>query len=510
MQFRKVGRRMASLVLLGSIGIAGIQGGLQADASETPEVAFKDVTKSAGVLLGPTMSFGSTWVDHDSDGDPDVFANRHWKLPTLYLNEGSRYRPHWEDFGPTAGWSVFDRHACAWGEASGDGVVDLYCASGAQKGEGTGPNQLWIQSANGFVNQSKAYGTQDLKGRSRHVNWIDYDSDGDLDIFVANKQREGAPSLMYRNDRGAFTKVDAGLSSEMNAIGSTWSDWDNDGDPDILVTRYYPEKAVAYENLGGAFEQVVLPGITDRHWSSSAWGDFDGDGWTDLQLVGLRSTSIFRNAAGSFAPVHNEGLEQGASSTWIDVDNDGDLDSFVVQARRSGRNRPDFFLIAAPHGFTRVGAGTAQGPRAGSGEVASVADHDRDGLLDLFVSNGATVDAETDVEGSWFLYKNRSEAGNWAALELHGPSRNPWGFGARVEVTADGLTVRRQLNDGMSLRAQSEVGHLHLGLGDNASASVRVEWPDGTADCSVLEAGTTLDLSIGGHPCTPVIKGVRP
>jgi hypothetical protein len=231
------------------------------------------------------------------------------------------------------------------------------------------------------------------------------------------------------------------------------------------------------------------------------WGDFDGDGWTDLHLVGNKRSVIMKNDQGALSAVHTMDLARGASSAWLDVDNDGDLDSFVVQGGKRGVNRPDFFLINDAGSFSVLRDDSFEGPAAGFGETASVADHDRDGRLDLFVTNGALVLRESRNEGKWVLLENRSAAGNWIRLRLDGDPWNPWGFGAHVLVDTDAVDFSREVTDGMTFRAQHQVGNLLLGVAAADQASIRVEWADGTEDCLSATSGSTVVASKGESPC---------
>ncbi len=493
-------RKVSHVALLAGVLFLSLIGTSSPDASGGVQVVapeFRDVTLSQNVAYDETLTWGASWVDHDSDGDPDLLANRHWKEIRVYRNVDSGYRLQHQKF-PEPTKKTFDRHTCAWGEADGLEGLDLYCGSGAGKGVGWGPNQLWLQTDGRFRNVSKAYGTRDGLGRSRQNNWIDYDGDGDLDIFVVSKLREGVPNVMFRNDRGDFTRVDVGLSDEMNGLASTWSDWDRDRDPDLIVTQLWPGPTVAYRNDDGRFTRVNLPGVTGKPWTSASWGDVNGDGWSDLSLVTHDKLMIMRNVRGQFTPAATFPMAQGRSSAWLDVENDGDLDVFVVQGRAGGVNRPDKLVLNQGATYSVVENDTLAGPTIGDGESVAIADHNRDGRLDAFVTNGANLDMDSEqIKGRWKLFENHSVGGNWVAVDIRGDDWNPLGYGARIRVDTAQGTYRRELNDGLTVRAQSEIGHQVLGIGPATSASIRITWPDGLTDCGWAAADTSIVVMRG-------------
>ena len=82
-----------------------------------------------------------------------------------------------------------DRHNCAWGEANGDGRPDLLCVQGTEVGN----NELWLNTPDGFVESADAYGLARPADRARTATWIDYDQDGDLDLFLGNVPASGHP-----------------------------------------------------------------------------------------------------------------------------------------------------------------------------------------------------------------------------------------------------------------------------------------------------------------------------
>lgn len=211
-----------------------------------------------------------------------------------------------------------------------------------------------------------------------------------------------------------------------------------------------------------------------------------------------------RNTRRGFRPIHHLKLREGRTSEWLDVDNDGDLDAFVVQGapktedRDSVTNAADFLLLNKRGRLVKNSDREIRGPRDGNGDAVSVGDYDRDGRVDLHVTNGY---GGPGWPGRAQLIANRSSGGNWLALELHGDPKNPFGMGARVRVRSGERTIWREVTDGFHHRVQSEVGYVHLGLGCRLTASVRIQWPDGTIDCLRSDAGVVALVMKGTLPC---------
>lgn len=450
------------------------------------------------MFSGKARTWGSAWADYDGDALPDLFVSRHFDDPKLYRNRGEGFTSVDDADLRVDG---MDRHSCAWGEVNGDDKPDLYCIQGAQMGRGTGPNQLFIQREGGdFVDAARDYGARDRLGRGRSLNWIDFDSDRDLDLFIGNAPREEAPNVLLRNDRGRFRPARAGVEEVFSTSASAWSDWDRDGDDDLVVLQTSPRHGVAYENQGGSFRPVGLPTVTEAGWLSAAWGDFNGDRWPDLHLIAKSRSVILRNRRGTFRPVHRMRVRSGRSSAWIDADNDGDLDLYVVQGAGqdppAGPQQRNFFLVKKKGGFVPRKHGSYRGSIEGSADGAAVADYDRDGRLDLFVGNGYE-----HVFANHNLLRNVSRAGNWAGVTLEGDAWNPFGFGAEIHVETATGDYWRQVNDGVVFRSQSEAGYIHLGLGQSVSARVEVLWPDGPRDCRELRHGERVILQQATSPC---------
>ena len=476
-------------------------------AAELIRPVLREVTGASGIATTSTMTFGATWSDFDLDGDPDLLVNRHWELPWFYENRGRSFEklpftlfthdPK-DPEDPTV-----DRHGCAWGEATGEGGPELVCTRGADKGMGTGPNQLFVFDGEDIDERATSLGVDDPFGRGRTVNWIDYDTDGDLDLFITNAVSKERGNAMFRNDRGLFIRVEVGIEpSHSEWPGSTVADWDNDGDTDILLLDG-SGGPTPYRNEDGRFQVAPELDLPDREWTSAAWGDFDGDGLTDLHLVAKKHSLVLKNQGGSFVATHRMSLEFGRTSAWFDVENDGDLDLFLVQgtrppARDDNPNTSDLMLLQDDGKFTRLNSGSWRGARIGNGDGVVVADYDRDGRSDLFVTNGHNP---SEFEGPSTMYRNGTGGGNSISVTLRGSRWNPWAMGARVLVESGDYERWYHVTDGVTARSQSEVGHLVIGLGDRTEAVVTVLWPRGSRDCFTARAGHNLVVVRGAGLC---------
>ena len=247
-------------------------------------------------------------------------------------------------------------------------------------------------------------------GDSRSVNWIDYDNDGDLDLFVTNGPSVKANNFLYKNNGdGTFTKVnDASVVNDPGSYdGSTWADYDNDGTIDVFSATWYGQKNSLHRQYKGTFEKINRGAIAnDLTFSETAsWGDYNNDGYVDLYLAnssGNKANNLYKNNGdGTFSKVtngpHVTETKTSRSVDWFDYDNDGDLDIFVANEGGENntlyRNMGDGNFIAVTTGVIVTDGGDSFG--------SSVGDIDNDGDLDLFVANHSN---QND-----FLYKNNGD-----------------------------------------------------------------------------------------------------
>ncbi|MGH7450164.1 MAG: FG-GAP-like repeat-containing protein [bacterium] len=301
----------------------------------------------------------------------------------------------------------------------------------------------------------------DDAGAARGVSWIDFNNDGFLDLFVTRGPRQGQTALLFRNDGGpnfAFTKITGSplVNDVARSDGSSWGDYDNDGDPDAYVVTWYGDRNLFYENNGnGTFTKITT--------SASAWGDYDNDGHLDLYVTnsgdpnatGPQRNFLYRNNGNkSFAKIASGApptdLFYSRGVNWIDYDDDGDLDLFVANEENQNNNLYQNLLkesSSATFQKVTMGAPVTDG---GSSWTASWGDYDNDGDLDLYVT-------QAYGQGSLknFLYRNLLMESDTPAFEkmATGPAVNDLGHSygfSWADFDQDGdldLFVARTLNE---------------------------------------------------------------
>lgn len=237
-----------------------------------------------------------------------------------------------------------------------------------------------IESGISFVHENAASSEKFLiETMGGGAAWLDYDGDGRLDFYVANSAGTDAfaPSVplrgaLYRNlGDGQFADVTAATSAGAEglfAMGVAVGDYDNDGDPDLVVTGY--ARSTLYRNDGkGAFEDVTqAAGVANAgKWATSAaWFDYDNDGLLDLVIINYLDWSPERNFhCGERRPGYR---------------------SYCHPNRYMGQE-PTLFRNRGDGGFDDVTESVGLAGQAGNGLGVVCFDYDRDGWMDIFVAN---------------------------------------------------------------------------------------------------------------------------
>ncbi len=234
-------------------------------------------------------------------------------------------------------------------------------------------------------------------GDSRSVNWIDYNGDGYLDLFVSNGPSGGQNNFLYKNNGdGTFEKI-SGLaitSDGRSSDGSSWGDFDNDGDPDLFVANWYNQNNLFYSNNGDGTFTLNSGSViaSDGGYSESGtWGDYNNDGLLDLYVCnseGNKRNFLYKNNGnGSFEKIITGPQSTDAfysrNADWIDYNNDGFDDLFVTNEANQNENLYEnnngesFTSLQIPSLLNFNGKSTS----------SSWADINNDGYFDLFVAN---------------------------------------------------------------------------------------------------------------------------
>ncbi|MCA1813924.1 MAG: FG-GAP-like repeat-containing protein [Halobacteriales archaeon] len=402
---------------------------------------------------------GACWLDVDQDGLLDLFVvngryvtqpelNARLPRSMLFRGLGSGFA----DATDASGAGLEGQHlGCAAGDYDNDGWPDLYVT-------GYGGGALLHNAQGVLTDVADDAGVRDATcgawlclGMS--ADWLDYDRDGCLDLFVDHYGRldlndpQGAlyqqENRLYRGDcRGQFQDrtLAANLTQVLPSYSSVASDLDNDGWPDLYVSNDGQPNDVYLNNGDGTFREADNEARDVRNGMGTAVGDFDHDGRMDIVTTNWLQTTngIFRARS------------------------DGGYDDLGTQ---------DVFLDAFPY----------------SGWAARWLDVNNDGHQDLAVVNGMTSDDGTiEVAEPMLLYENLADGtfqrqADDVGLDFQRP------LVARSAAWAD------YDDDGSMDVAVTEAGEapvhlfredprLHAGLARAEEASLEVRWPDGSAE----------------------------
>ena len=534
-----------------------------------PAVSFTDVTAVSGIdfvhvngsygekLMPETIGSGAAFIDYDNDGDQDLLLvnSSEWPghakgapaTPAFYRNDG---RGRFENVTLESGLAI---HCYGMGAAVGDfdndGWTDLYITA-------LGGNLLLRNDAGHFVDVTAEAGVAGLEDDwSTAAAFIDYDNDGDLDLFVGNyvlwsrkinleidfqvtglgraygapNHFTGAANRLYRNEGdGRFSDVShaAGIViidsvnqlPEGKTLGVAPVDYDGDGWIDLFVAND-TDRNFLYHNLGnGRFEETgALEGIAfDRNGKSTSAMGIDAAWFRNDDELGIgignfanEMSSLFVTADGA-APFADEAILEGFGPAsrlaltfglfFFDYDLDGRQDLFQA----NGHLENDINIVQPSQTY-------AQSPQLfwNCGEICRtrfVEVSDSGDLSMPLVGRGAAyadIDADGDLDivvvqngRRAVLLRNEQRLGHhWLRLRLQGRDSNRSAIGTRVELTAGGVKQRRLVMPTRSYLSQVELP-LTFGLGAAQRVdALRVTWPNGQVQhVRVGRIDTVLDI----------------
>ena len=440
---------------------------------------FTDVAVAAGVADADGRGNGGCSADYDNDGDADLYITN-YGISRLFENQGDgTFVEASAKTGVEEPYAGHRSTGCSWGDYDADGAPDLvvvrhmyehrsdlladpnYMVGGLtglvlyhNDGDGSFTNETLLlgdltRPAEGVpgVDEVKV---GNIWGAGFQPSWLDYDNDGDVDLYVVNDfGRALHANVLWRNDGpapdGGWTFVDvstgSGADVEIYGMSMAVGDYDQDGFFDIFITDIRGNVLLRNDGNGRTFT------------------DLAEDAGVNARMIGRR----VRVNWGSF---------------FFDYDNDSDLDLYIVSGYLGGDTvagnpleQPNILMRNEGDGsFTDVSwISGADDPGVGRGSV--YLDYDNDGCLDLLVAN---------LGQRARLFRNGCEWGNnWLAVDVVGTHGNRDGLGARLELEAGGRLQIREVASGHSHMGQN-VTTAHFGLADTARIdSLTVRWPSG-------------------------------
>ncbi len=381
---------------------------------------FANVTAKAGVG-DPGFSSAAVWFDYDNDGRLDLYVGNYVE------------------------WSAEKDIYCTL-----DNKNKSYCTPQTYKGQAA---TLYHNRGNGtFENVTQKAGVGDPAGKTLGAAMLDYDSDGWMDLFVAN---DTEPNKLYHNNKnGTFTDegIVAGVAfsaagTARAGMGVDAADYDGSGRPSVVIGNFTNESMALYHNDGSGL-------FTDEAATS-------GIGRTSAQSL-------------TFA------------TFFFDYDLDGQLDIFAANGHVSDDIavvQPNVKYAQPPHVFHNKGKKKFEEvtPKLGRalqraivGRGGAYGDYDNDGDLDLLI---------TSNNGPARLLRNdNANQNDLLRVKLVGSKSNRSGIGAKVAVkTSKGAKGEQVVRTGSSYASQSELP-LVFGLGkpeEGLLLTVEVQWPGG-------------------------------
>lgn len=426
---------------------------------------FEDVTEKAG-LQGRGYGMGVAVGDYDNDGFEDLYVTGYGGNHLYHNNGNGTFSDVTEKAGVAGGgWST----SAAWVDLDGDGLLDLivlrymqwdfqdiWCGERKQGYRSfCHPDEFLPATPIVYHNDGNGHFTEITKqagfakpGKGLGIAIADFNGNGEIDVFIAN---DSIPEFLFQNKGdGTFDEVGLFAGAAVDGDGHTYagmgvdfSDYDNDGRPDLIITDLAYQKYSLYRNNGdGTFayttDSAGLGAMTLLH---SGWGmrliDYDNDGWKDLLVA---QAHVMDTIELTYPQLHYREpmlLARNTGHGFVDV---------------SGNSGPVFHEAWASRGM-------------------AIGDIDNDGRIDAVVTeNGGPVH---------ILHNETQTPNHWLKLNLVGHKSNRDAIGAAVKIiTAAGEQYATVTTCGSYLSSSDK--RVHFGLGTESTVkTIDIRWPSG-------------------------------
>lgn len=521
-----------------------------AGQSRIGQAQFVDVTAAAGIdhqfqVYEGFLGGGICVFDFNKDGYEDFYLTGGRKEDQLYLNQQDGT---FKNVMQGSGLEVtkhFVTQGVAGADVNKDGWTDLFITTNTTTDSAQviprAKNLFFLNQGDGtFIEATKAYKLDQMNSFSTGVCFGDFNADGYPDAYVGNYFHEytgpldeindatmvnannTAKGYLLQNVKGQYFKEvyqDYGLKHRGFGFGGLFTDFDNDGDQDLLVNHDFGYKARPNYLLENQYPKRQFKYVGKEldmdlriNAMASAVGDYDNDGWLDYFVTNIRFNYFMVNhGVGKAFTNEAEALgtklfKIGWGANFADFDQDGDLDLFVANGDLNPNCTPfnNFYFKNENYRFTEI-AHEVGLKDYGIGRGSVIFDIENDGDMDLLVVNQQAV-MEYPVASKTILYRNdlSDGGGHYLKVKLEGKTSTTHGLGARIKVVADSLQMIREIDGGGSSHLSQNTTIAHFGLGAvSAVDSVIVTWvggkqqvvlsPDVNTLLIIEEAATTVN-----------------